>query len=39
MVIIADCKSKHGLKDSVDINAGTIRHGIKRNTMSSLKGT
>jgi hypothetical protein len=39
MVIIADCKSKHGIEESVDINAGTIRQRIKRNTVRSLKGT
>jgi hypothetical protein len=38
-VIIVECKSKHGIEESVDINAATIRQRIKRNTVSSLKGT
>jgi len=38
-VIIADCKSKNGVEETVDINAATIRQRMKRNTVSSLKGT
>ena len=38
-VIIADCKSKHDVEETIDINAATIRQRMKRNTVSSLKGT